>query len=413
MDLTGITHRDELFEIACRWLGDRPRPDDGRRVTAIFVLDALITAPVVRAFLARTIASFEPGVTHWHRFRTKDALRHALVEICPADDGRTRELFRAFAERPEEFFPGTPVELLMATRADGLPVGMFRIKRIKRIAEKASRRLADRLAGEIRRAAEQIASERATRVGLPLSQLVSPPEAMIADFVRAEQRVARAIHAGSLVPERDRLRIDDVLGVKLIGSWEDLERAERAILADPAATVVAREEHRGTYNDVNLVVELPLPSPAEIVASRRGFAWTLLAGHGLLPDELARVFPGYVEAGARTIRCEVILTTLSELIESEFGRSIHEERILEQRLGAAYSGPIAQNAAFLIEYLLTLAVAPTVTVDELPVKLWGRYLPERYSRAMWDLFCVAPAPECLGAFLGENEPPDEEGGANF
>ncbi len=404
MDLTGITRRDELFEIAGRWLADAPRSGDGRRVTSIFLFDSLITAPPVRSFLADTIRAFHPGPVDWHRFQTKDALRHALVETCPADDARTRELFRAYAERPEEFFPGTPVEMLLATRSDGLPIGMFRIKRIKRIAEKASRRLADRLAGEIRRAAERVAAERARSAGLSLSQLVSPPEAMIADFVRAEQEIARAIHAGELALERERLRVDDVLGVKLIGDEQDLQRAERAIARHPRVTVLEREEHRGTYNDVNLIVELRLPAPSDVIESRRHLDWSRLAGHGLAPEELARLFPAYVEQGARTICCEIILTTLPELLESEFGRSIHEERILEQRHGAAYGGPIAQNAAFLLEYLLTLAVAPTIEIDELPVKLWGRYLPERYSRAMWELFRLEPAPECMRAFFETGDP---------
>ena len=95
-----------------------------------------------------------------------------------------------------------------------------------------------------------------------------------------------------------------------------------------------------------------------------------------------------MESGARSVRAEVILTSFEELVESEYGRSIHEERTIRQRSTAAYSGRIAQNASYLIEYMLTLAISPQVEVRELPVKLWGRYLPDMVSSIIWNLFGV-------------------------
>jgi hypothetical protein len=103
---------------------------------------------------------------------------------------------------------------------------------------------------------------------------------------------------------------------------------------------------------------------------------------------LAGFFAPYVEQGARTFRAEVILTTFEELVESEFGRSIHEERILDQRSRVHYSGRIAKNASYIIGYLLMLAISPTLTVDHLPVKMWGRYLPDVHSASVWKLFGV-------------------------
>ena len=52
----------------------------------------------------------------------------------------------------------------------------------------------------------------------------------------------------------------------------------------------------------------------------------------------------------------------------------------------AYSGLLAQNAGYLVEYLLTLAVAPTSHLPELPVRMYGRYLPETIAAAKWALF---------------------------
>ena len=98
------------------------------------------------------------------------------------------------------------------------------------------------------------------------------------------------------------------------------------------------------------------------------------------------IHPDYVASGARTFCAEVILTTREDLVESEFGSSIHESRILEQRKGLDTGGRIASNASFLIEYMFMLSLSPTVDISELPVKMWGRYLPDVYSIAVLELF---------------------------
>jgi len=146
--------------------------------------------------------------------------------------------------------------------------------------------------------------------------------------------------------------------------------------------VVDREVHRGVYNDVNLVVDLELPPADAIIDRARERDWSYLERRGLDAETLRRGFPEYVESGARTFRLEVILTTFDELVESEFGRSIHEARVARQRDGSSYSGRIAQNASFIIEFLLKLAISPSLDVSELPVKMWGRYLPDTLAQAI-------------------------------
>jgi hypothetical protein len=34
------------------------------------------------------------------------------------------------------------------------------------------------------------------------------------------------------------------------------------------------------------------------------------------------------------------------------------------------------NVEFLIEYLFAVGMSPKVSIDHLPIKLWGRYLPD-------------------------------------
>ncbi len=404
MYLASVTQRDELFRVATNWFRDRPEPGDARFVTEVFVFESVIWAPTLRGFLTDILARTQVGRVSLRRLRSKDELRAALCTAYGDLSDRGRDLCRQHALHPEEFFPGTPADLVLASRGDGRPVAMMRIKRVRRIAEKASRRVADCLAHQLHDAARQLAAERAAAAGVSLEHFVSSPEAMLEDFARAEWSVSREFRDGAPTFSPRDLRVDDVLGVKFVGTPEELTAIERAIVEHPGVAALEREEHRGRYNDVNLLVDLSLPPPGVTVDRARSLDWSFAAGRGIPPEELAQSFPRYVETGAPTVRVEVILTTPEELMESEFGRSIHEQRILEQRRSAAYSGRIASNASFLIEYLLMTAISPTVELGELPVKMWGRYLPDTYSLAVWELFGTRIGLEVVHAFADAPNP---------
>jgi len=63
-------------------------------------------------------------------------------------------------------------------------------------------------------------------------------------------------------------------------------------------------------------------------------------------------------------------------VESELGDSIHEERIMAQREGRVYKGYIPMNVEFLLGYLFAVGFSPCVRIESLPIRLWGRYLPD-------------------------------------
>jgi hypothetical protein len=388
MHLTSITHRKQLFDLATRWFADSPHPEDGRFLTQAFIYENIITAGTVRNLLTGIREVVHPKPIRLLRLRTKDELRDAIVQSCTEPTTREAELFRLYRRRPEEFFPGTPTDVVLGLRADGSILGMARVKRLRRIAEKGSRRVADRLAGAINERATAIALRRAETYGIPLRQLLSSKSEMAEDFAQAERIVSRTFQDGVLVFQPEDLRIDDGIGLKFVGTPEELDTIEEAIRNHPSVLGVAREEHRGLYNDINLLVDLELPRPEQVIELERHRDWSTLAGRGLRPDELARAFPGYVLGGERSFRAEVILTTRADLVESEFGNAIHEARIIEQRQSTPYSGRIASNASFIITHMLMLALSPTIATPELPVKMWGRYLPDVYSVAIWKLFGI-------------------------
>lgn len=403
MYLTGLIHRDRLFEVALRWLGDDRRPGDGRFATEVFIFEKLVSTPTGRAFLQDINGATRSGPITSRRIGLKDDLRRAIVSASNPSGPRIWAMFDHFKALPEEFYPGTPADFILTFGPAGDLLGMVRFKRIRRIAEKASRRVADRLAGSIRAAATALQGPRETDVRPDGCDGLVPKEISPVLLDAAEREVGRNFREHRLGFEPQQMRIDDLVGYKFVGNEAELERIEWAIGEHPWVRAVEREVHRGRYNDVNLLVDLELPPPGVIIDRTAGWDWSEAAARGLDAETLRRDFPAYVEGGARTFRAEVILTTFEEAVESEFGSAIHEQRVLEQRRSQPYAGRLAQNASFIVEYLLMLAVSPTAEVAALPVKLWGRYLPDVYSQAVWDLYGVQQSSTLFDAILLDPE----------
>ena len=382
MYLSGLIHRDRLFDVASRWLGDHVDKDDGRILTEIFAFERAITSPIVRSLVADLARAIRPGDLRLTRVTSKDDVRRAIVGAVHDPSPRVEQLLVHYREFPEEFFPRTPVHMSLVTGGDGSLVGMVRRKRIRRIADKVSRRVADQLAGEIEVTAKSLAAARAGSVGLPLDRMVSSRQQMVDDFAAAERIVADRIRTGHLNFDPDQVRVDDVIGVKIIGTPSELSLIEAALDSRDGTFACESEVHEGSYTGTHYLVDLELPSIAETIARFKGVDWSFAEGRGLSAYHLEESLIDYLSSASPTFRVELILTTVDDLVESEFGRCIHEVRILEQRDRATYSGRIAQNASSIIEYMLQLTISPTVQVDGLPIKIWGRYLRDTVRQAL-------------------------------
>jgi hypothetical protein len=97
---------------------------------------------------------------------------------------------------------------------------------------------------------------------------------------------------------------------------------------------------------------------------------------------------------APTLTVEVMLTTFPDLVESELGRGLHEARIIEQRENREYTGYLPMNIEFLVEYLFAVGFSPQTEMDEVPIKLWGRYLPDTLTAHIRRLYGL-PDPDLL------------------
>jgi hypothetical protein len=382
MYLSGLTHRDRLFDIASRWLADRVHAGDGRVLTEIFVFERAITAPTIRSLVADLARTLREGPLEMRRVSSKDDVRQAIIDAAIEPSPRVRHLLGRYREMPEEFFPSTPVHMSLISRSEGELVGMIRRKRIRRIADKVSSQVADQLAEEIHSAATSLAELRARQSGMHLQQMVSSGKEMADDFASAERIVADRIRNLEIFLDPEQQRVDDLVGIKLLVRPEDFARVEDALDEREGTWALHSKVHDGKYVGTHYLVDLELPPVDRVVSGMRGVDWSFAAGRGVSLYDLESDFYEYVSTGSRSVRVELILTTFEDLVESEFGRSVHEVRILEQRDRAAYSGRIAQNAAWIIEYMLHLAISPTIEVGELPIKIWGRYLRDTLSHAV-------------------------------
>jgi len=408
MYLTGLTHRDELFDLAVRWLNDDFREGDGRVITGIFLYEGFISGSFVIHRMSQFLRKIFGENLEMERIRQKQLLRERLIQYSTSPNSRTEDLARAFRENPEFFFPRLPIDAVLVSAPGKRLVSIGRIKRLSRVAEKVSFRLMDALFQDIKAEAQRVAGKRASSAGVDLGSFISSPDAMQQDFVEAERAVATRFREKGMQFDRNVFAIDDMLGFKIVGEPEELDMVLDRLKEEPGFRIVEIEKHTGNYNAVNLSVDIQLPDPGQLMNAFQGLDWSVAGRRGLNPDDARRCFPAYLERGSSTVRMEIILTTYPELMESEFGRSVHELRILRLREQPRYSGLIAQNAAYLIEYLLTLAMAPVVEVAELPVKLYGRYLPETIRAAkcalfgndidgsLLNAFCVLP--ECTNDF---------------
>ncbi len=398
MYLTSLMHRGDLFDITLRWLNDDLQPEDGRRLTEIFLYESMVSCPTVQDYMLRFFQRLYGVGLSVERVHQKQDLRQRIIESVHAPNPRINFLVSAFRESPEEFFPRLPVDAVLLFAPGHRLVSVSRIKRPARVAEKTAYRMADALANMIRSEAELYASDRAVARGVNLTQLISTQEQMRSDFMSAERRVAAGFRNGEISLDRRDLTINDIIGFKIIGDAQELDWAEQMLAEEPHVTVVEREVHRGHYNATNLQVDVELPPVGQLVDEARDMDWSAAASRGLDPEDARKNFPRFVESGARTVRTEVILTTFPELIESELGRSLHELRILRLRERQVYSGRIAENARYLIEYLLAVAYSPTVRVPELPIKMWGRYLPETLGNAIRRLHGIESTGVLLRSF---------------
>jgi len=388
MYLTSCIHREQLFDIAERWFCGRMEPGDALRLTEILICDGFVIRETLQGLASRLIDSISGGPFRERRIHYKGELRDALCQNPHETSPRLQDLFTQYRTNPDFFYRESPINGVMCLDERDRLVGLYRIKRPTRIAEKANRYIANWIFRIVREKAQEKAEERARQSGVPLVSLFTPEKEMVREFIEAEKAISRSFSEGAIAFDRTALTINDVGGMKIIADVERLSRLDTVLSSDPSIGLVDREHHAGDYNATSLILHVAWDRERVCRRYLEGSNWEKYTNRGVPEEKLRQGLAPVLEGAAPTLCIELILSTFPDMVESELGSSIHEERIVAQRDDRTYKGYIPTNVEFLIDYLFAVGFSPVVEIDRLPIKLWGRYLPDTllsYIRQLYHL----------------------------
>jgi hypothetical protein len=374
MYISAFLHRDQLFEVTNRWLSSRLSPDDPLLITRIINYDGFVAW--------ETLQDFIPGLlTHLgavpYSIRDISRKKHLKDYICNGynkDNGssRIRDLISQYRGMPEFFYIGSPVAGKLFHDPDNRIRCICRFKRVKRIAEKANRYVSTFVFDGVKNTAETILRER----NMPLPGPVRFPPEIISE---AEKRVMKKIRDEGIHLPVQAMTLKDVLGMKIVDTGFGAAGIESAIDHMDNATIVEKEIHTGAYNAVHYVVELRVDFKSICKDFPERADKAALVRRGLPGDHLEEDFQAFLKTGVDSVQVDLILTTFEELVESEIGRSMHESRIFKQREHYSFYGNIPNNIEYILEYMLAVGLSPATEVKDIPIKIWGRYLPDTLS----------------------------------
>ncbi len=389
IEITSYLHREEFKNLIRRWMYHQARPTDADDINRLVHFNNAFVSRYLPAFAERLFAQLHTQPFYGRRSRRKADLKDAIVINCPEHNARIDQMLIDYRTNPGLFYRETPFHGMLYFRQgpDGPAIiGSSRIKRVRRLAEKTARRIIDAVFESIRGRADRLAQDRAARVGVPVSALITPPDQMVEEFQRAESRLLEDLKLDRPILSRKQLVIQDVAGIKVLvedqGRDAFLEKAARL----ESCELIEVEPHSGAYNAVNLILRHRPDKAALIAPPPSSRLIGLMKLHGLGPEQVHEHFRQFVIQGEEYVHIEVIVCNYQEMLESEIGRCMHEDRIIQQRLTQQYNGQLARNIEFLIAYLFAFAASDRKELGELPIRLWDRYLPDYFDEVLMGLY---------------------------
>lgn len=387
--LGSMLHREELADILGRAIEDRLEPDDPTRLKRIVNLNSYAMRAWSTYFAMRLFEAVRGSDVQTVSVRTKGELKDLIIANPYYLTPRIETLINRYRRYSEDFYRETPYEGLIFVQGEPPRyVGSRRIKRVRRVAEKCSRRLIDYLFEQIRRRADELAEERARHHGIPRELLITPPDEMAAEFQHAERRVLKSIRQGQFLATMPQFFIDDVVGIRVLVSPEVAPRVQEYLASHPDLDVVDEKRFSGNFVGLNRVLSYRVPVDEVVKEPPTDAACDVLVQRRVAGDvgEARRLCREFVTSGEGEVRFEILLINFEELMESEVGRSMHEEHILEQREKQEYQGRLARNIEALMAFLFAFALSPKPTFERLPIQVGGSYLDDYLDSVMRSLF---------------------------
>lgn len=388
--IDSFVHRSALSDLISRWVVGKPEPGDVMRLKTIVNFNLYIARLWIDGFARDLLEVFHGVAPIRFPVSTKGQLKDFAITHPRYTTPRIEEMIRQYGRSPEDFYRDTPMDgVIYAARFGARQefIGSSRIKRFQRIAEKGSRRIVDYMLKQIRANADLMAQERARILGIPKDQLITPREEMAEEFRRAESRILESIRQGTVSSDHPELEIPDVAGVKVIVEPEEYAGFHELIARTPGVEIAEEEHHVGNYNATNLRLVYVLPKRRLLAAPPNDAYRRVLAYRGFDLSRIDREYAEFIESAEDDVSFEMILSSYQEFLESEIGRCMHEERVLAQRANDEYKGLLATNIRYLMEFMLSLCRAPWNTdLNEVPVKLWVKYMPDAIERVVRRLY---------------------------
>lgn len=387
-------HRAEFYDLIRRWMYNDLMSSDAGRLTRLVHYNNAFVGRSLHRFSLWLFGALHRGQLVTQTARTKSEIKDAICVHPPYRNRRIGQLIRDYHDHPEHYYRETPFHGTLFFAADGggrLYVGCNRLKRVRRLAEKSARRIIDRIFEAIKLHAEALADDRARALGVQRRNLVSEPDHMLAEFLWAEKRMQEDLKHHRPIPVDEELAINDVAGIKVILEEPDQQRVLDMLYADSACEVTEVEPHTGTYNATNIIVRHRPDKAAILNQPLSESLLALMQSRGIERDRVHEEYTEFVLSGESQINIEVILSDYQEMLESEIGRCMHEDRIIEQRLRQEYRGHLSKNVEYLMEYMFAFAVSRHARLSVLPIRLWNRYLPDYFEEVIKGLYNVPPA----------------------
>lgn len=372
MYLSAFLHRSEFFEITNRWLSDKLEPEDPLKITRMITYDSFAAWETLLLFINELLKSLTHSSFKKTPISHKKVLKDFLCLSSHSNSDRIKSLISEYMKMPEFYYVGSPITGYIYHDRSNHLLSICRFKRARRIAEKAGRYASIHVYNEVEALAKEILKKRTKRK--ILNELL-----LHNDYIEAEKQIMLRIRRNGIKFPVDSMRINDILGAKIIDSGYGENKLESILTSLPGTSIIEKKKHSGNYNAIHYIIELKANFDYITDKFKKNSKYQNSINSRLPNVPLYEDFTEFVATGADTIHVDLIFTTFEELVESEIGRSMHESRIFLQRQEQELYGNISLNIEYIIEYLLAVGLSPTVRLDEIPIKIWGRYLPDTLS----------------------------------
>lgn len=389
--INSYLHRNELKDLIRRSMYGNVLSGDGDLITCLVHFNQLFVSRYLHHFAGRLFRELHGSDLREEQISLKGEIKDAIVRRPPYHNPRIEELIGDYEEHPGRFYRETPCQAMLFFKSQGKGndyLGSWRIKRIRRLAEKGARRIIDWIFDAIKRHAEILADERAARLCIPREYLLSSPEEMLKEFLDAEERFVEDLQRQREIKGATDLVINDVAGVKVVLEDDQRGRILTALNNIEHCRVVEEQRHQGIYNAVNLVVRIEPPKDELIRGPLPASVYAVMASRGVAPAQVDQSYADFVLSGEEDVYLEIIVSNYQEMLESEIGRCMHEDRTIAQRLRQQYRGHLAKNVEYLMRYLFLFTLSNQGELKDLPVKLWDRYLPDYFDGVIAGLFHI-------------------------